>query len=515
MYRILSASKDTYITNKIVNNSFRVTDANVGQAGTLDLFKIHNETKLSGSDVAQTEMSRLLLKFDLDKISTMQALGQIDINSDTFKCQIKLHDIYGGQTTPSSFDLILFPLSKSFDEGPGFDVSSFRDIGAVNFVTASESGGVATVWNTSGARASGSLGSLNIDVITSGTLAGPSGESVVSLSPEQYFESGEEDLLIDITRIVSGTVSGQIPDHGFLIAYSGSFETNNKTYFVKRFASRNSSNTAIRPKLIVKYDDSIHDNHEDFTFDVTGSLYLNNFHFGQPANIVSGEAGEGDLTGANVMVLKIVSGSLKKTFNVSQAQRGVNRLTGVYSSSFSISRYTSTSINGDSLKQHVDASGSIRFDQIWSSSDEKITYLSSSLLIKPNTRTAFNNTQQNLLVTVTNLRDSYKTGETIKLRVFSENRNRPVVFKKLPLEGKSQIYHQMYYRVRDFQSGDILIDFDTTDKATRLSTDSKGMYFEFFVDSLPKGRTYVFDFLIKSGGFETVVTDAASKFRVE
>ena len=38
---------------------------------------------------------------------------------------------------------------------------------------------------------------------------------------------------------------------------------------------------------------------------------------------------------------------------------------------------------------------------------------------------------------------------------------------------------------------------------------------EFFVDSLPKGRTYVFDFLIKSGGFDTVVTDAASKFRVE
>ena len=73
----------------------------------------------------------------------------------------------------------------------------------------------------------------------------------------------------------------------------------------------------------------------------------------------------------------------------------------------------------------------------------------------------------------------------------------------------------MYYRVRDFQSGDILIDFDTKDKSTRLSTDSKGMYFEFFVDSLPKGRTYVFDFLVKSGGFETVITDAASKFRVE
>ena len=39
MYRILSASKDAYITNKIINNSFRATDANTGQAGTLDLLR--------------------------------------------------------------------------------------------------------------------------------------------------------------------------------------------------------------------------------------------------------------------------------------------------------------------------------------------------------------------------------------------------------------------------------------------------------------------------------------------
>ena len=48
MYRILSASKDTYITNKIINNKFRATDANTGQAGTLDLFKLYAEST-SGS----------------------------------------------------------------------------------------------------------------------------------------------------------------------------------------------------------------------------------------------------------------------------------------------------------------------------------------------------------------------------------------------------------------------------------------------------------------------------------
>ena len=72
MYRILSASKDTYITDKIINNNFRATDANVGLAGTLDVFKLFEEssymsgsTRITGSII---ELSRLLIKFDLEPL---------------------------------------------------------------------------------------------------------------------------------------------------------------------------------------------------------------------------------------------------------------------------------------------------------------------------------------------------------------------------------------------------------------------------------------------------------------
>jgi len=506
MHRILSASKDTYITDKIINGTFRATDANVGQAGTLDLFKLYDENDLTGSS-EQIELTKLLLHFDLSKVSDMQSQGKIDINDSTFKCILKLHDVYGGQATPENFDVILFPLSKSFDEGSGFDITGFRDLDAVNFVTASFLAGEPVTWNLPGAAKSGSLNDESIDIIVSGTLEGPDGSSRVSLTPVQKFVTGEEDLVLDITKIVSGTITNQIPDHGFLIGLSGTLEENRKSYFVKRFASRNSSNTAIRPKLIVKYDDSLHDSHEDFTFDLTSSLYLNNFQQGVAKNIVSGLAAT-ELTGENVMVVKIESGSFKKTFNVSQAQRGVNRLTGVYSASFAISSFETA------LRDHIIASGSVTFNETWSSSDETIAFLSSSIVIKNNQRTAFDNFHQNLLVTVTNLNDEYNVGDIIKIRVFSEDRDRDVVFKKLPREKKSQIHKQMHYRVRDFQTGDIIIDFDTATNSTRLSTDSNGMYFEFFVDSLPRGRTYVFDFLVKKAGFDTIVTDAASKFRV-
>ena len=62
-----TASSDTYITDKIIDGIIRVEDANVGRAGTLDLFKLWGETKLNNSG-SQNELSRLLIKFDYQKI---------------------------------------------------------------------------------------------------------------------------------------------------------------------------------------------------------------------------------------------------------------------------------------------------------------------------------------------------------------------------------------------------------------------------------------------------------------
>ena len=62
MFLILTASKDAYITNKIIDNSYRATDANTGRAGTLDLFKLYNESSIDGEN-NPIELSRILIKF--------------------------------------------------------------------------------------------------------------------------------------------------------------------------------------------------------------------------------------------------------------------------------------------------------------------------------------------------------------------------------------------------------------------------------------------------------------------
>jgi hypothetical protein len=505
MYRIISASNDTYITDKIINNRYRATDANVGQAGTLDLFKLYNESTLSGEE-KPVELSRILIKFDYSSISQMFNEGKIDISDASFKTQIKLHDVYGGQTTPSNFKCIVFPLAKSFDEGAGYDIGNFSDLDATNFVTASYSNSTINKWSLPGAMKSGSLTDIaTIDVMTSGTLDASLGSE--SLCFEQYFKTGEEDLEIDVTKIVSASIKSLIPNKGFLVAFSGSYEKDQKSYFVKRFASRNSAKTGIRPKLIVSFDDSINDNHQNFVFDYTGSLYLSNQVRGELKNAKSGPAKLDTAAGENCMILKISTGSFQKTFSVSQAMRGENRIEGLYSSSFAISSF-------GSLSDHIQTSGSITFDEVWSSSDEAVTFLSSSFAIKKNNISQINLSQTSYHVKAINLNDRYMRSEIARIRVFIESKDREVAYTKKPFNKKSQVYEKMYFRVRDTVSGDIIIPFKNQNNSTKLSSDSNGMYYDFYMDSLPSGKTYIFDYLIEINGYDNVITDAASKFIV-
>lgn len=502
MYRILTASKDAYITNKITNN-LRAKDANVGDAGTLDLFKLYDENTLSGVS-GLTEYSRLLIKFPVSEIALMDSNKDIDISSDRFKCFIKLHDVYGGQTTPSNFKLILMPLSQSFDEGIGRDIALFSDLDAVNFITASISNGSAILWNEEGASASGSLNDENIDTIVSGTING----TLTNLSREQLFTAGKEDFYVDVTQIVSGTVAGLIPDHGYLISFSGSYEKNDKTYFVKRFASRNSLITGKRPKMIIKYDDHVSDNHQDFIFNVTSSLFLQNYHRDNLANILSGSSAT-ELQGENCLVLKVESGSFKKLYSASQAKIGRHSIVGVYSSSFAIDSFNQI------LYREANITGSITFNEVWTNANETVTFLSSSFTVsRENRRIANTKNQNNVLVTVLNLNEEYRQGEKIKIRVFAEDRDRDIVFRKLPIEKKSEIFQNMWFRVRDAFDGTIIIPFDTATNSTKLSTDNDGMFFSFYTDSLPPGKVYSFDFLIRRNNADTVIKDAASKFKI-
>jgi len=502
MYLALSASKDTYITNKIIGSSFRATDANLGQAGTLDLFKLYDENTIVG-EINPIELSRILIKFDYSTLTNLMS-SKLDINNNSFKCNLVLSDVYGGQPTPTNFRLIVFPLSRSFDEGVGRDVAGFRDIDVCNFLTASVSDGTVEKWYVTGANKQGLLGSSDIDIISSGNLN--DGNGIVNLWREQLFTTGEEDLNVDITKIVSGTLAGLIPDFGFRISFSGSMETDEFTRFVKRFTSRNATNVGKRPKVVVTYSDLIRDNHENFFFNEQGNLFLSNNVRGIPRNVLSGSS-LSEVKGENCMILKLTTGSYTKQVNVSQYKHGSNYVTGVYYASLTLNSYE----NAD-IYNHLIGTGSVDFKEIWGSNDGTVGFLTGSLTVYRPDIAQFDTDLERITISMTNMRAVYEQIEQYRFRIFIEDITRQFIAQKLPIENKGIFVEEIYYQVRDTDLNEVIIPFHNP--GTAVSNDTISHYFDFNMISLPRGRTYTFDFKIVREGSDVIFKDVAAKFRV-
>jgi hypothetical protein len=511
MIIVCTASADTYITDKIISGQFRATDANVGRAGTLDLFRLYNETALTGV-TNQNEISRILIKFDLQPLYDLTGTI-LNINSSNFKAYLQLFDIASGNATPANFNVIAFPLSQSFDEGVGRDVSVFNDLDRANFITASYANGTNTVWFASGANSGGLLNSNNIDFITSGNL----GSGVVNLFVNQNFVKGTEDLSMDITTIVSATMAGKIPDKGIRLSFSGTEETDAKTRFVKRFASRHAANSLIRPRLLVRFNDRIQDDSADFNFDSSGSVFLETFQNNSPANIVSGSSLTA-VTGANCLLFNLVTGSFSFTVTGSQhtAGTGGGAVTGLYSASFAIASINSTTVFGsETLAKFIAASGSVKFDAYWKSLDGTFGYHTGSLTLRRPVRAQSNFTTRRPLLRVTNANVYYHQNDTVRFRVFGvdleQQFNTPV---KRPIKLTSIIYDKVYYQVIDRVSKKVILDYDDKNDSTRLSIDGQGMFFDFKMQALPAERSYGFRFYIIERGNTYISSEDDTFFEV-
>jgi len=514
MYLLLTASKDAYITDKIIKSSYRVTDANTGRAGTIDLFKLYNETLLEG-EADQVELSRALIKFDLDPLKSLT--GSI-LNIDNFKCFLSLSSANTGLHTPNNFQLDVFPLSQSWDEGIGRDTSSFSDIDVVNFITASYRDGAVYAWNEPGANKRGLLGSDDIDIISSGTLD----EEIEDLFVSQDFVSGNEDLYVDVTKIVSATLSGILPDCGFRISFSEAEETDQKTRFVKRFYSRHTNSAFKQPFLRVLFDDSIKDDHNTFYFNTTGSLFLTNTILGKSQQILSG-SDLSVLEGDDCLLLKLTTGShyelVVSASNFTMSATG-EPIQGLYRASFCIP-YADTSlvISGSqnaTIYDIASSSGSIEFKTEWCSIDQTVTFATGSVKIKKPNTNSYNSISQNPSIKIVNLKPKFSTSESVRFRLFGrnlDNKIHPPV--KIPIYAKSEFFEDVFYRVRSKLTGEILIPFDAEFNSTRISRDSEGLFFDFKMSNLFPGRDYYFEFLIKVDGREHIDSQDSLSFRVD
>lgn len=495
MYRSLKSDKDTYITNKVISAKSRVS-GNVGIAGSLDLFKLHDLAP-DNSNVTD-EISRLLLHFNLQPLKDLWYSGSVDIDDSSFFCQISLKDVYGGQPTPANFTVSVFPLSASFEEGLGKDIVYFSDVDAANWLSSSRG----TLWLSAGCSDGGGANET-CDYIT-GSVTIPNTEV------KQEFSLGTEDLLVDVTSIISATIKGELPDRGFRIAFSSSIETDDNTYFVKRFASRHAYDESKRPKLVFGFNDSISDDTQDLTFDTDCKINLYNYIKGDLINLVSSSD---SITGSNCLKLKLVAetGGYSLTFSGSQFTLGSNAVSGTYTSTVNVPSANAT------IAARIAESGSVKFIPVWMSNDATLVFVSGSKVeVKKPVRTSSATKKKFYRVSVTGIEDTYSVSEDISARVFIFDDNDPYVkLVKMPVELSGIVLNKVYYSVRDVQTGKVVIPFDESKNSTKVSSDAVGMFFVFNSDSLDVDRSYVVDIMVKINGVKTVYQDASPIFRIK
>lgn len=502
MYKILKADKDTYITNRVVNGSSSY-NANVGHAGSLDLFKLYGATFTGNT--ANTELSRILLHFDLTDLTSLYNSNNLDITHPSFFAKLQMSDVYGGQPTPERYTLSICPLSKSFEEGLGKDVVYYKDKDVANFLTASYDSGL-DKWINEGCASSGNP--LVIPTITCDYYTG-------SIEATQYFKTGEENLEVDVTQVVSGVLAGVFPDAGFRIAYSAAEETNQKTYFVKRFASRHAYDDTKHPKLVVGIDDSIRDQSQGMTLDSKTTMFFYNYDKGEPANLTTVN---GPLTGTNCIILKLQlpkSGGYEDfIFTGSQHSLGTNFITGIYSASVYLS-----SSNPEITASLLASGSSLKLRPIWGSLNGTTSfYTGSYFTVTEPIRGSNYLPPKKFVVTVAGLNSVHRSNEAPILRVNIFDYTSPLVkVVKVPVESPGSLQgvaSDAFYSIREAVTQKTIIPFDTTKGSTRLSSDSTGLYFKLDMSNLSLEKTYVVDILLKVGGEYQRYLGASPTFKV-
>lgn len=524
MYRILKATKDSYVTNKnIIAKGSTLSssiDSNVGQAGTIDIYKLYNEP--SGSGI---QLSRGLIKFDLDSLRSLTG-SILNISDPSFKCFVRLKNVNGGQTVPSNYTLILYPIAKEWNEGRGFDVIGYRDLDAVNWVTASVNPNVIT-WTSGGIAYGSDVTDLNADYYLSSSLIGN-----LPLAFSQSFARGDEDLLIDVTTAVSATLAGHIPDHGFRLSFSGSQETDSVTRFVKRFSSRQSRNTNLHPVLIVKYNDNFIDNQADCYFDYNNKIGLYFTPFGIPTNFISGST---EISGSASIVLELKASqsvyvqtssfSLSHSASITYTSASWN----YFSQSFTGSQIIFGNLNQTGsyyadvylpktqagLSGVLNSSGEVSFQTIWKSIDGTVTFTTGSTIkFKPLYGKNSSFSSRNYTTNITNLEDRYIDTDVARLRVFVFDHDPTYTSFYLPYAAQPKIFKTMYWRLIDPYTKELIIPFDEADNGTKLSADGQGMYFDLYMQDLPINRPLEIQFLIKEGSGRYFVENQGFIFKV-
>jgi hypothetical protein len=453
IYRIYP-TKDTFITNDVRDwSGNRFTGSNVGFSEELDVFKRPGVSGTIGVR-ATASLGRILIQFDLSAYAALTASGDIPVSGSTYR--LRLAHKTSAEPLPYGFTLETVPVSSSWDEGRGMDVNDLGDNFAANWMkrTASQ------YWTAEG------------------------GDFLPSPAPTAYFDTGAEDVDLDITSLVEGWISGTYQNNGLAVKMTTAEELNTDytDLYVKKFYSRHSSWTDRVPYVEVRVNDYRADDRINMRWGRSGSLFLYNVVGGTLTDLEAGQV---------VVSVADASGVLL----YATASHGTTP--GIYSASFALGSGS--------------YSGSLFYDR-WRVGARSLT--TGSFTFRSNAPV---NTlpQGSLIAKVRNVQDEYQPEDAPRLEVMF--RRRPTTLPVVLTASQSptvQIQERAWYAVENDATRERVIPFGTgSQQHTRLSYDANGNYFRLFMNNFHAGNVYRVVLLVDENGRREVI-DPGIRFKV-
>ena len=506
MLKRYTASIDTTIVNAYqLNLRTRGTGANAGQADVLETFSIYGRQSISSSaSAASQELSRILIQFPVSSITSDRTAGVLPA-SGSVSFYLRMHNAEHSKTVPKGYKLVVQPISQSWQEGEGLDLEGYKDLTknnpGANWMSASNT----SAWTKVGG-----------DYLTSSA----------AILYEQTFETGLEDLEVDISELVEQWVAGTTDNYGVGVFLSSSYEAyfsgsggadsgsvlNNlngatESYYTKRFFARGSQFFFKRPVIEARWDDATRDDRGDFYFssslapasDNLNTLYLYNFVRGRLVNIPS--------IGTGNILVSLYSGS-------SDNSRPSGSKLTLYDGNTNITGgWVSTGIYSCSIG--IQSSSIETLYDVWhDGTTEFKTGSIMPLVIDARTTTK----EPVYYINITNLANSYRADETARMNLFVRNKYwNPTIYTKATADVETtNIYSASYRVIRTLDNLEAIPYGTGSDFHTGLSYDLSGNYFDFDMSLLEPGYEYMFKFSFYDSRMNTWKEQRQEfKFRVD
>ena len=482
------ATKDNTITNAYkADLETRATGANMGAADVVEVFSIYGQATTSSSEV-----TRILLQFDITGSGKTPKTDRTNNKvpaSGSVSWYLHLFNAAHSFTVPRDFKLLVSPITRYWEEGTGLDMDTYKDLTYTNQGSNWVQAASGTNWTSEG-------GDFSVEFNSTGT-----------------FQTGLEDLRLDVTHLVEQWISGDVVNSGMIIRLSESYEPSSstntigatKSYYTKKFFGRGTQYFFKQPYLEARWNSARKDNRGNFNYsssvapaaDNLNTIYLYNRVRGRLVNLPVGDTG--------LVFISLYSGSddnSKPTGSSGADDAGLVLVTdGTHVTSVNTSvvtgGYVSTGIYSCSVATTAAATALTTLFDVWftGSPGQHVTGGTHfhTGTISPSKLTAQTvNLVRDYTSKITNLKSTYRSDETARMRVFTRKKDwNPTIYTVASVNIEPNIIESGSYRVvRVIDSLEVLPHGTGSDYQTMMSYDVSGSYFDLDMDSLQPGYAY-------------------------